>query len=333
MHIKDQQELLSKLKEKKNGKENILMVEKNKLQNKEAELIAANMKTKELSEESNRLKDLITKHKDDLSRMESLMQNNEVEQEANIKLLNVLEKENPFIEIEKDKFGLQDTEYDFKKINIKELSDKSMKIQREIDRIKKMININIDEISDIIEKQYETLLKRKDIVIKDKQTLEGTINQLDKKKKEALMQVWKKVNSDFGDIFKTLLPHARARLQLINSTDITEGIEFKVSFNGIDKESLSELSGGQRTLIALSFIFALLKYKPAPLYILDEIDAALDISHTQNIGIMIKEKFPQSQFLVVSLKDGMFSNANVLFKVAFVDGSSTVTRVALNEST
>eukprot|EP00826_Nyctotherus_ovalis_P057352 TRINITY_DN7837_c0_g1_i1.p1 TRINITY_DN7837_c0_g1~~TRINITY_DN7837_c0_g1_i1.p1 ORF type:complete len:293 (+),score=87.10 TRINITY_DN7837_c0_g1_i1:25-879(+) len=260
------------------------------------------------------------------------IQNSEVEQEANTKLLSVLEKENPFIEVEREKFGMQDTEYNFNKINIKGLSDTSMKIQREIDRIKKMININIDEVSDIIEKQYETLLKRKEIVIKDKQTLEGTITQLDRKKKEALMLVWRRVDLDFSDIFKTLLPHARSRLQLINSADITEGIEFKISFNGIDKESLSELSGGQRTLIALSFIFALLRYKPAPLYILDEIDAALDILHTQNIGIMIREKFPQSQFLVVSLKDGMFSNANVLFKVAFVEGSSTVTRVALSES-
>jgi structural maintenance of chromosome 2 len=68
----------------------------------------------------------------------------------------------------------------------------------------------------------------------------------------------------------------------------------KVGFNNEWKESLSELSGGQRSLLALSFVLALLKYKPAPLYILDEIDAALDLQHTQNIGTMIKEHFPQS---------------------------------------
>jgi len=66
----------------------------------------------------------------------------------------------------------------------------------------------------------------------------------------------------------------------------------KVGFNNEWKESLSELSGGQRSLLALSFVLALLKYKPAPLYILDEIDAALDLQHTQNIGTMIKEHFP-----------------------------------------
>ncbi|GMH08778.1 hypothetical protein Nepgr_010618 [Nepenthes gracilis] len=64
----------------------------------------------------------------------------------------------------------------------------------------------------------------------------------------------------------------------------------------------------------------------SPLYILDEVDAALDLSHTQNIGRMIKTHFPHSQFIVVSLKEGMFSNANVIFRTKFVDGISTVQR-------
>ena len=58
------------------------------------------------------------------------------------------------------------------------------------------------------------------------------------------------------------------------------GLELRVAFNGVWKESLSELSGGQRSLLALSLVLALLKFKPAPIYILDEIDAALDLSHT-----------------------------------------------------
>ncbi|KAI0983616.1 hypothetical protein GJ496_009452 [Pomphorhynchus laevis] len=80
------------------------------------------------------------------------------------------------------------------------------------------------------------------------------------------------------------------------------------------KESLVELSGGQRSLAAMSLILALLRYKLAPIYIMDEIDAALEMSHTQNMGVMIQRFFHQSQFIIVSLKDGMFKNANVLFK-------------------
>ena len=79
-------------------------------------------------------------------------------------------------------------------------------------------------------------------------------------------------------------------------------------------------------LIALSLILAMLLSKPAPMYILDEIDAALDLSHTQNIGTMLRTHFSASQFIVVSLKEGMFNNANVIFRTKFVGGVSTVSR-------
>jgi len=102
-----------------------------------------------------------------------------------------------------------------------------------------------------------------------------------------------------------------------------------VAFGSTWKESLTELSGGQRSLLALSLVLALLRFKPAPMYILDEIDAALDLSHTQNIGQMLKSHFSQSQFIIVSLKEGMFTNANCLFRTRFVDGLSTVSRTAL----
>merc|ERR1711965_977918 len=112
--------------------------------------------------------------------------------------------------------------------------------------------------------------------------------------------------------------------------DETEGLEIKVAFNGVWKQSLTELSGGQRSLLALSLVLALLLFKPAPMYILDEVDAALDLSHTQNIGLMLRSHFSHSQFVVVSLKEGMFNNANVVFRTKFVEGVSTVSRTVGN---
>ena len=95
---------------------------------------------------------------------------------------------------------------------------------------------------------------------------------------------------------------------------------------GVWKQSLAELSGGQRSLVALSLILALLQFKPAPVYILDEVDAALDLSHTENIGRLLKARFKTAQFIVVSLKEGMFANANVLFRTRFRDGISSIER-------
>ena len=105
------------------------------------------------------------------------------------------------------------------------------------------------------------------------------------------------VNKDFGSIFSTLLPGANAKLQPPDGRDVLDGLEVKVAFGDNWKESLSELSGGQRSLVALSLILSLLLFKPAPLYILDEVDAALDLSHTQNIGHMLKTHFKHSQVM------------------------------------
>lgn len=77
--------------------------------------------------------------------------------------------------------------------------------------------------------------------------------------------------SDFGSIFSTLLPGTMAKLEPPEGCSFLDGLEVRVAFGGVWKQSLSELSGGQRSLLALSLILALLLFKPAPLYILDEV--------------------------------------------------------------
>lgn len=182
------------------------------------------------------------------------------------------------------------------------------------------------------ENDYMELIKKKDKMMSDKEKITTQIEKLDTLKNKALMTTYLAVNESFSQIFQTLLPGANALIELADPNNIQEGLKIRVAFQEQWKESLSELSGGQRSLLALSFVLALLKYKPAPLYILDEIDAALDLQHTQNIGKMIKQHFPQSQFLIISLKEGMFRNANVLFKVEFHDGKSMITRYANQNS-
>lgn len=164
----------------------------------------------------------------------------------------------------------------------------------------------------------------------DKSKIEAVIQELDVKKVQALQSTWVKVNKDFGSIFSTLLPGTHAKLEIPEGMTLMDGLEVKVAFNNVWKETLTELSGGQRSLLALSLILSLLLFKPAPMYILDEVDAALDLSHTQNIGLMLRNHFSTSQFIVVSLKEGMFNNANVIFRTKFVDGNSTVTRTVVN---
>jgi structural maintenance of chromosome 2 len=117
-----------------------------------------------------------------------------------------------------------------------------------------------------------------------------------------------------------------------NFNKVLHGIDFRIKSGETYSETLEELSGGQKSIIALSFIFSLLLSKPAPFYILDEIDAALDLCHTQNIGKIIREYFSMSQFLVVSLKNGIITKADLIFKIKNIRGKSVITRITNKEN-
>jgi structural maintenance of chromosome 2 len=237
-----------------------------------------------------------------------------------------LHEDHPWIESESHLFGQDGGEYDFARADVAASAAELEKKEAAQASVAKRVNKKVIAMFDKAESEFKQLQEKRRIVLEDRGKIEAVIYELDEKKKEALRVTWTKVNADFGSIFSTLLTSASAKLEPPEGESFLDGLEVKVSFGGVWKESLTELSGGQRSLLALSLILALLLFKPAPIYILDEVDAALDLSHTQNIGRMIRAHFPFSQFIVVSLKEGMFNNANCIFRTKFVDGVSTVTR-------
>ncbi|KAG6067850.1 hypothetical protein E4U32_002584 [Claviceps aff. humidiphila group G2b] len=247
------------------------------------------------------------------------------EQQSSADNVAHLESEHEWIQEEKDKFGRSGTPYDFQGQNIGECKSSLRNLTDRFQGMKKKINPKVMNMIDSVEKKEMTLKHMIKTVIRDKRKIEETIVSLDHYKKKALHETWEKVNRDFGHIFSELLPGGSfAKLDPPEGKTISDGLEVKVCLGKVWKQSLTELSGGQRSLVALSLIMALLQFKPAPMYILDEVDAALDLSHTQNIGRLIKTRFKGSQFIVVSLKDGMFQNANRIFKTRFSEGTSMV---------
>ena len=223
-------------------------------------------------------------------------------------------------------FGKPGSDFDFEAVEPEAAASRLAELEAAQESLGAGLNKKVLGMMESAEREYAALMDKKRIVENDKAKIQRVICELDEKKAEALAKTWAQVNTDFGSIFSTLLPGVSAQLAPPEGADLADGLEVRVAFGSVWKESLTELSGGQRSLLALSLILALLRFKPAPLYILDEVDAALDLSHTQNIGHMLRSHFKGSQFLVVSLKQGMFSNANVIFRTKFVDGSSAVTR-------
>jgi len=240
----------------------------------------------------------------------------------------------PWIAAERTLFGRAGGDYDWKARSPEAAQKELAALEADQEKLSKTVNKKVLGMFDKAESEYKELTEKRRIVLNDKSKIEAVIHELDEKKKEALVATWQQVNRDFGSIFSTLLPGTSAKLEPPEGGSCLDGLEVRVAFGSVWKQSLTELSGGQRSLLALSLILALLLFKvrargscvsraapdscrraqPAPIYILDEVDAALDLSHTQNIGRMIRTHFPYSQFIVVSLKEGMFNNANVIFR-------------------
>ncbi|KAK2653531.1 hypothetical protein Ddye_013387 [Dipteronia dyeriana] len=305
----------------------------------QSELNAIRLKMKEcdsqisrILKEQQKLEHKVSDIKLERKKLENEVKRMEMDQrDCSMKVDKLIEK-HAWIASEKQLFGRSGTDYDFVTRDPRKAIEELGKLQAEQSGLEKRVNKKVMTMFEKAEDEYNDLLSKKSIIENDKSKIKKVIEELDEKKKETLKVTWVKVNKDFGSIFSTLLPGTMAKLEPSEGCSFLGGLEVCVAFGSVWKQSLSELSGGQRSLLALSLILALLLFKPAPLYILDEVDAALDLSHTQNIGRMIKTHFPHSQFIVVSLKEGMFNNANVLFRTKFVDGVSTVQRTVAKQS-
>ncbi|KAK8652071.1 hypothetical protein V6N13_061095 [Hibiscus sabdariffa] len=241
-------------------------------------------------------------------KLENEVKQMEMEQkDCSTKVDKLIEK-HAWIATERQLFGRGGTDYDFASRDPHKAREELEKLQTEQSGLEKRVNKKVMAMFEKAEDEYNDLMSKKNTVENDKSKIKKTIEELDEKKKETLKVTWVKVNHDFGSIFSTLLPGTMAKLEPPEGCSFLDGLEVRVAFGGVWNQSLSELSGGQRSLLALSLILALLLFKPAPLYILDE-------------------------FIVVSLKEGMFNNVNVLFRTKFVDGVSTVQRTIASKPT
>lgn len=318
------------------------------LSDEQAKLTGFDDELRELEQAKSKKSRQITEESLESQRLTHAVEKSQKDSQAASQLVTVLEKEHDWIADNKDQFGKPGTPYDFQGKNLSESRSTLKTVTERFQGMKKKINPKVMPMIDSVEKKEASLKNMMKTVVRDKKKIEETIATLDEYKKEALLKTWTKVTEDFGNIFSDLLPgNNTAKLVPIDGDvgRIQEGLEVKVCLGKIWKQSLTELSGGQRyvlpshnrvvisnrvadlfyrSLIALSLILALLQFKPAPMYILDEVDAALDLSHTQNIGRLIKTRFKGSQFIVVSLKDGMFQNANRVFRTRFSEGTSVV---------
>ncbi len=221
--------------------------------------------------------------------------------------------------------------------NVKILTNINVEdIRKEISRFEVMlgqmsaVNMKALEVYEQVNEEFEKLIEKKKSLSVEKTDVLTLMNEIETKKKENFMKTFTQANDNFKTIFSSLFKKGKAYLQLENQDKpFEDGLSIKVKMTGNRFMDIKSLSGGEKTLTALSFIFAIQEYQPASFYILDEIDAALDKHNAEKLAKLIRSYSNGAQYVVISHNDSLISEADTLFGISMTDGVSKITSLKI----
>ncbi|MBI2545707.1 chromosome segregation protein SMC [Candidatus Woesearchaeota archaeon] len=193
------------------------------------------------------------------------------------------------------------------------------------------VNMKALEIYDSVERQYNELVDKKEKLVKEKQDVLTMMDEIEGRKKELFMKTLEVVTGNFKTIFSSLSTKGEVDLELENPEKPFEaGLDIKVRITGNKFLDIRGLSGGEKTMTALSFIFAIQENEPASFYILDEVDAALDRHNSEKFGKLIGKYGERAQYIIISHNDSVITEAHNLYGVSMDEnGISNVVSLKL----
>ena len=201
-------------------------------------------------------------------------------------------------------------------------------LRKEISQFEKMVqdigNVNLRalEIYEAVEKEYNSLMNKKETLSKEKEDVLVMINEIETKKTELFLKTLEVVTKNFKEIFAALSTKGAVELELENKENPFEGgLLIKVKLIGNKFMDIKSLSGGEKTMTALAFIFAIQEHDPASFYIMDEVDAALDKKNSEQLAKLVKKYSDRAQYVVISHNDGVISEADNLYGVSMDEHS------------
>lgn len=212
------------------------------------------------------------------------------------------------------------------------------KLRQRADHLAKAIkglgNVNIDAIEEYkeVKERYDFLKSQMEDIIKAKESLISVIEEANKIIKTKFKDGFEILQIQFKETFRRLFGGGNAELILTDEDNLLEtGIEIKAQPPGKKLQTLSLLSGGEKALVAISLLFAMLIIKPTPFCILDEIDAALDDANVERFAEFLKELSRDTQFIVVSHRKGTMMVADAIYGVTMQEkGVSKLLSLKLN---
>lgn len=170
---------------------------------------------------------------------------------------------------------------------------------------------------------YAELKEKYDKIVSERDSVVGAIEKIEAKRKEMFMKTMTKLSEEFNSVF-TELNEGLGELRLEDPEDIDSGLLIRAQPNGKSVLSLDSMSGGEKAMTALAFLFSIQKFRPAPFYVLDEIDASLDKKNAGRVSELIKKMSKKAQFIVITHNDGTIQSADKVYGISMVDGESKV---------
>ena len=228
-------------------------------------------------------------------------------------------------EAELNNLKLEVEKYKGVKFIDEELKVLEFKIQETITTLNSFGLINLKAIEDYEEfkGEFDELKRKYDKIREEKEAIVEMMNKIDEKKKEAFYECLRAIDKNFREVFREIA-EGNASLELENPLDIESGLLIQASPKGKSMTNIDAMSGGEKTLTALAFLFAVQKYKPAPFYILDEIDAPLDKVNTKRVVEMIKKLSKKEQFIVITHNDYTIKQGDIVYGVTMENGESKI---------
>ena len=262
------------------------------------------------SSKANELKDLEIK----ASRLEVKLDN----------LLNSLTEYSITYEKAKENYALD--------IDINVARNEVNKLKRKIKEIG-IVNLTAPEEYEEVNDRYMFLNKQIEDLNEAENTLLEIIDKMDKVMINEFTNTFKIVSSNFSETFKELFKGGHAELKLTEPNNILEtGIDIVASPPGKKLTSISLLSGGEKTLTAISLLFAIIKSKPSPFCVLDEVEAALDEANVDTFGKYIQNLKEKSQFIIITHKKKTMEYADILYGITMQEsGVSKLVSVKLED--
>lgn len=232
---------------------------------------------------------------------------------------------------------IENIEFEFKDFQGIEIINASIEVlQEKLEKAQELLNqtanVNLRalEVYDSVKKEYDEVAKKVEQLLKEKEEIMKIVEEIDKKKKRTFLKTLEEINTNFSENFQKLSAKGQAFLELENPEEpFLEGLDIAIRIAKGKYFDVTSLSGGEQTIVALSLLFAIQKYKPYPFYIFDEIDAALDKRNSERLAVLIKQNMEKGQYIMITHNDALISSANVLYGVSMQDSISKLISIEL----